>query len=107
MEDKYITDNYIIHYNLDKYPNGNNLCFSIEFLNYKNENGHNQQTYWFNDNHEFGNEDRSRECSIKIAQWYLKDPWRIEMINSGWENSKYKEHITEKNIFYKSLYEKS
>jgi hypothetical protein len=55
----------------------------------------------------FGNEDRSRECSIKIAQWYLEDPWRIEMINSGWGNSKYREYRTEKNIFYKSLYEKS
>ena len=49
----------------------------------------------------------SRECSIKIAEWYLEDPWRIEMINSGWGNSRYKEYCELKGDFYKTLYEKS
>ena len=100
------TNDYIIHYWLDKYDDGNNLCFSIEFLNYKYKDGHNQQTYWFNDNHEFGDEDRSRECSIKIANWYLEDPWRIEMINSGWDNPKFDEYCKLKGTFYETLYEK-
>jgi len=104
--DNLITNDYIIHYGLDKYDDGNNLCFSIEFLNFKYKDGHNQQTYWFNDNHEFGDEDRSRECSIKIANWYLEDSWRIEMINSGWDNPKYKEYCELKGNFYKTLYEK-
>ena len=105
MKDKYFTKDYIIHYSLDKYDDGNNLCFSIEFLNqpYKDE----KQTYWFNDNHEFGDEDKSRECSIKIAEWYLENPWRIEMINSGWGNSKYKEYCEEIDNFLQILYEKS
>ena len=104
--DNLVTNDYIIHYGLDEYDDGNNLCFSIEFLNYKYKDGHNQQTYWFNDNHEFGDEDRSRECSIKIAEWYLEDPWRIEMINSGWDNPKYDEYCKLKGTFYETLYEK-
>jgi hypothetical protein len=105
MEDKLI-NNYIIHYDADDYLDGYNLCFSIEFLNYKNKNDYNQQTYWFNDNHEFGNEDKSRECSIKLAEWYLEDPWRIEMINSSYDNCKYIEYEQLRGNFEKSLYEK-
>jgi len=30
--DNLITNDYIIHYCLDKYDDGNNLCFSIEFF---------------------------------------------------------------------------
>ncbi len=104
--DNLVTNDYIIHYGLDEYDDGNNLCFSIEFLNYKYKDGHNQQTYWFNDNHEFGDEYRSRECSIKIANWYLEDPWRIEMINSGWDNPKHDEYCKLKGTFYETLYEK-
>ena len=104
--DTLITNDYIIHYSLDKYDDGNNLCFSIEFLNFKYKDGSNQQTYWFNDNHEFGDEDRSRECSIKITQWYLEDPWSIKMINSGLGDSQYHEYCELKRSFYKTLYEK-
>lgn len=105
MENKLVTEKYIINYGLDKYDDGNNLCFSIEFLNqpYKDK----KQTYWYNDNHEFGDEDRSRECSIKIAEWYLEDPWRIEMINSGYDNPKHTEYQLLRGNFYKTLYEES
>lgn len=105
MEDKLITEKYIIHYGLDKYDDGNNLVFSIEFLNqpYKDK----KQTYWYNDNHEFGDEDRSRECSIKIAEWYLEDPWRIEMINSGYDNPKHTEYQLLRGNFERTLYEES
>lgn len=104
MENKYITENYIIHYNLEKYDDGNNLCFSIEWPNYPSKD--HKQTYWFNDNHEFGNEERSRKCSIKIAEWYEKDLWRVEMINSGYNDSKYKDYCVLCDKFLRTLYEK-
>lgn len=106
MNDTLITNDYIIHYCLEEYDDGNNLCFSIEFLNFKYKDGHNQQTYWFNDNHEFGDENRTRDCSIKIAQWYLEEPWRIEMINSGYDNPRYREYCELRGNFYKTLYKK-
>jgi len=90
---------YIIHYSLDEYDDGNNLCFSIEFLNYEGK-----QTYWYNDNHEFGNEQESKESSVKLAEWYLENPHRIQMINSGWDNPKYKEYRLEVSNFLKTLY---
>lgn len=103
MENKLITKDYIIHYSLEEYSDGNNLCFSIEFLNYKYKNGSNQQTYWFNDNHEFGDEVKSKKRSIQLANWYLEKPWRIEMINSGWDNPRYKEYCDEVNNFISEL----
>ena len=98
MENK----NYVIHYSLEKYTDGNNLCFSIEFLNYEGK-----QTYWYNDNHEFGNEQESKESSVKLAEWYLEKPWRIEMINSGWGTPKYEEYKLEINNFLDTLYKQN
>ena len=97
-------EKYIIHYSLDEYTDGNNLCFSIEFLNQPYNDK--KQTYWYNDNHEFGDEDRSRECSIKLAEWYLEDHWRIEMINSGLDNPKYREYQQLRWNFERTLYER-
>lgn len=94
---------YKILYELEEYKDGNNLCFSIIF--YK-EDGEKEQTSWFNDNHEFGDEDRSRECSIKLAEWYLEDPWRIEMIDSGYNHPEYFKYKEVFNSFVKTLYEK-
>lgn len=92
-------EEYRIHYELEEYSNGNNLCFSIEFI----ESG--KQTYWFNDNHEFGDEDRSRDCSVRIAEWFLEDRWRIDMINSGYNDFGYIEYRDLFNAFIISLYE--
>lgn len=105
MKNELVTEKYIIYYDVDDYLDGYNLCFSIEFLNqpYKDK----KQTYWFNDNHEFGDENRSRECSIKIAEWYLEDPWRIEMINSGYNKPEYIKYCELRGIFERTLYEKS
>jgi hypothetical protein len=33
--------------------------------------------------------------SIHIAQWYLKDPKRIELIDSGYNNTEYIKYVNE------------
>jgi hypothetical protein len=33
--------------------------------------------------------------SIHIAQWYLKDPNRIELIDSGYNNTEYIKYVNE------------
>jgi hypothetical protein len=33
--------------------------------------------------------------SIHIAQWYLKDPNRIELIDSGYNNTEYIKYVDE------------
>ena len=43
------TQGVFIHYSPEHYSDGSNLSFSIEFVKQKT------QTYWYNDNHEFGN----------------------------------------------------
>jgi hypothetical protein len=77
-----------IHYELDHYNDGTNLNFSIEFRNDKTQTG------WYNDNHEFGDVYEVMYKSLHMAQWYLKDPKRIELINTGYNNPDY---ITYKN----------
>ena len=72
-----------IHYVPEHYADGTNLNFSIEFKNQKTQTG------WYNDNHEFGDVYETMYKSIHIAQWYLKDPKRIELINSGYNNPEY------------------
>lgn len=72
-----------IHYSPEHYADGTNLNFSIEFKNQKTQTG------WYNDNHEFGDVYETMYKSIHIAQWYLKDPKRIELINSGYNNPEY------------------
>lgn len=63
--------NVFIHYDIEHYSDGCNLCFSIEFRDYD------QQTYWFNDNHEFGNIEQTMRSSIELAYWFLEKPERI------------------------------
>ena len=64
-----------IHYTPEHYNDGSNLNFSIEFTKYKTQTG------WYNDDHEFGNVYDTKIKSIKLAQWYLEDPKRIELID--------------------------
>lgn len=81
-----------IHYIPEHYTDGSNLNFSIEFKN------QNTQTGWYNDNHEFGGVYETMYKSVHIAQWYLKDPKRIDLIDSGYNNPeyiKYKEELYE------------
>ena len=63
------------HYSPEHYSNGSNLNFSIEFKNYDTQTG------WYNDDHEFGDVYDTKVKSIKLAQWYLEDPKRIELID--------------------------
>jgi hypothetical protein len=83
-----------IHYIPEHYTDGSNLNFSIEFKN------QNTQTGWYNDNHEFGGVYETMYKSVHIAQWYLKDPKRIELIDSGYNNPEY---IKYKDELYKLI----
>ena len=77
------------HYSPEHYSNGSNLNFSIEFKNYDTQTG------WYNDNHEFGDVYSTMTKSIQLAYWYLEDPKRIEMIDSGYHNPEYMSYQNE------------
>lgn len=95
---------YKIHYSKECYPDGCNLLFSIEFLNYKYPDGQNLQTYWFNDNHEFGDDDRVRESAVRLVNWYLSDPInRVLMIKSGYHDPAYFRYLEEFNSIIELL----
>jgi hypothetical protein len=77
------------HYSPEHYSNGSNLNFSIEFKNYDTQTG------WYNDNHDFGDVYNTMIKSIQLAYWYLENPKRIEMINSGYDNPDYTSYQVE------------
>lgn len=77
------------HYSPEHYGNGSNLNFSIEFKNYDTQTG------WHNDNHDFGDVYNTMIKSIQLAYWYLENPKRIEMINSGYDNPGYTSYQVE------------
>ena len=72
-----------IHYLPEHYNDGSNLNFSIEFRKHKTQTG------WYNDNHEFGDVSDTMYKSLQLAKWYLEDPKRIDLINSGYHNPEY------------------
>jgi hypothetical protein len=76
---------------------GSNLNFSIEFKNQKTQTG------WYNDNHEFGDVYNTMIMSMEIALWYLQDPKRIELINSGYNNPDYFKYKDELKDFIKQI----
>ena len=77
------------HYSPELYDDGCNLNFSIEFKNYDTQTG------WYNDNHEFGDVYSTMTKSIQLAYWYLEDPKRMEMIDSGYDNPDYTSYQVE------------
>ena len=85
------------HYSPEHYSNGSNLNFSIEFKNYDTQTG------WYNDNHEFGNVYDTKVKSIKLAQWYLEDPKRIELIDGSIGDREYINYLTELCDFLDNL----
>lgn len=94
----FLEDNKVfIHYRPEHYNDGSNLCFSIEFIEYKTQTG------WYNDNHEFGNTYDTMKSSLQIAVWYLENTERIKLINSGYHDSKYILYVEEKHKFIKNL----
>ena len=87
---KTLEDNGVyIHYVPEHYNNGSNLNFSIEFTKYKTQTG------WYNDDHEFGDVYDTKVKSIKLAQWYLEDPKRIELIDGRIGDREYINYLTE------------
>lgn len=68
--------NIFIHYDIEHYDDGCNLNFSIEFRDYPRA-----QTYWYNDNHEFGDIVDAMKASLAMAFWYAEDPERIKSLN--------------------------
>jgi hypothetical protein len=86
-----------IHYSYDHYVDGTNCNFSIEFTNQR------QQTCWYGDNHEYGNVNEVMNFARKLAVWYLDNPARINLINSGYHDPKYIEYVEEKSKFIKKF----
>jgi hypothetical protein len=87
---KILEDNGVyIHYVPEHYTDGSNLNFSIEFTKYKTQTG------WYNDDHEFGNVYDTKVKSIKLAQWYLEDPKRIELIDGSFKDPEYIKYVTD------------
>jgi hypothetical protein len=86
-----------IYYSYDHYQDETNCNFSIEFRDYK------QQTGWYGDNHEFGNVKEIMIFSRKLALWYLDNPTRINLINSGYHDPKYVEYVEERSKFIKKF----
>jgi len=95
--DKLEESGIFIHYTHEHYNDGINLCFSIEFKN------QNTQTGWYNDNHEFGGIGETMYKSIQLALWYLEDPKRIELINSGYNNPDYITYVNQHAEFVSAL----
>jgi hypothetical protein len=95
---KTLEDNGVyIHYVPEHYKDGSNLNFSIEFTKYKTQTG------WYNDDHEFGNVYDTKIKSIKLAQWYLEDPKRIELIDGSIGDREYINYLTELCDFLDNL----
>jgi len=87
---KTLEDNGVyIHYVHEHYTDGVNLNFSIEFKK------HNTQTGWYNDNHEFGDVYDTMNKSVLLSLWYLEDPKRIDLIDSGYHSEEYRKYVGE------------
>jgi len=90
-----------IHYSPEHYKDGSNVNFSIEFLDRETLNR--VATGWYNDNHEFGDASETMSASVKLARWYLDDPKRISLINSGYHDPEYIAYTSELSKFTKKL----
>ena len=119
---KTLEDNGVyIHYVPEHYNDGSNLNFSIEFTKYKTQNVKllhrdnekivvlpigeklNVATGWYNDDHEFGNVYDTKVKSIKLAQWYLEDPKRIELIDGSMKNPEYVKYVNDLCDFLETI----
>jgi hypothetical protein len=86
-----------IHYAPEHYSDGSNLSFSIEFTKQK------IQTGWYNDDHEFGDAYDTKVSSIKLAQWYLEDPKRIELIDGNMRDPEYMKYVNDLFDFLETI----
>ena len=95
---KTLEDNGVyIHYVPEHYTDGSNLNFSIEFTKQKTQTG------WYNDDHEFGDVYDTKVKSIKLAQWYLEDPKRIELIDGSMKNPEYVKYVNDLCDFLETI----
>ena len=95
---KTLEDNGVyIHYVPEHYNNGSNLNFSIEFTKYKTQTG------WYNDDHEFGDVYDTTVKSLKLAQWYLEDPKRIELIDGSMKDPEYIKYLNDLCDFLETI----
>lgn len=92
-----------INFSAEHYVDGSNLCFSIVFL----RRGKRIRTGWFNDNHEFGGVVSTMESAIRLAKWYLEEPSRIDLIDSGYHDPAYKLYSEERSEFIRKLINKT
>ena len=86
-----------IHYAPEHYTDGSNLNFSIEFTKYKTQTG------WYNDDHEFGDVYDTTVKSLKLAQWYLEDPKRIELIDGSMKDPEYVKYVNDLCDFLETI----
>lgn len=98
-----------IHLSYDHYKDGTNCNFSIEFT--KTDN----QTYWYGDNHEFGNVPQVLVAAVKLAKWFLEDEDRIKFFfisvaetvteegRANW--GKWKDMVTQAHTYLRESYE--
>ncbi len=95
---KTLEDNGVyIHYSPEHYTDGSNLNFSIEFTK------QNTQTGWYNDDHEFGDVYDTTVKSLKLAQWYLEDPKRIELIDGSMKDPEYIKYLNDLCDFLETI----
>ena len=95
---KTLEDNGVyIHYVPEHYSDGSNLNFSIEFTKQKTQTG------WYNDDHEFGDVYDTKVSSIKLAQWYLEDPKRIELIDGNMRDPEYTKYVNDLFDFLETI----
>jgi len=95
---KTLEDNGVyIHYVPEHYSDGSNLNFSIEFTKQKTQTG------WYNDDHEFGDVYDTKVRSIKLAQWYLEDPKRIELIDGNMRDPEYTKYVNDLFDFLETI----
>jgi len=95
---KTLEDNGVyIHYVPEHYMDGSNLSFSIEFTKQKTQTG------WYNDDHEFGDVYDTKVRSIKLAQWYLEDPKRIELIDGSMRDPEYMKYVNDLFDFLETI----
>ena len=98
---KELEDNGVyIHYIPEHYIDGSNLCFQIEFTKQK------VKTASYNDDHEFGDVVDTIIASLLLAQWYLDDPRRIELIDGSLRDPEYVHYVNEKSVFLESILKK-
>ena len=81
-----------IHLSYDHYKDGTNCNFSIEVVDNKVSPIKRNQSYWYGDNHEFGDTIDVLESAIRFAKWLLEGE------NMKWYFFDARETVTEEGM---------